>query len=169
MTPTEQAGATTRAFDGVDKAEIFDAAEKLFYLDDGNDFQFSRSPDVLVASRSWIMSTMFGADNWRISTAEQDGTLRVKVDTTVDARQFFPVTGAAASPAALVEPAGDPVEGPALFELFWARMDYLMGRSTHWTTCEEMDARIAAGSTWGNTIPLCGPTTKDTPPAAGAL
>ncbi|AEC22239.1 hypothetical protein PT7_P003 (plasmid) [Pusillimonas sp. T7-7] len=47
------------------------------------------------------------------------------------------------------------VPGTAIYDVFWARMDYLLGKNDKWMTCEEANSRVKAAITWGPNEALC--------------
>lgn len=59
---------------------------------------------------------------------------------------------------------GMPLNSTAIYDLFWGRMDYLLGRRDEWMTCDEAEARRKAGITYGQLEALCSVTTDDLPP-----
>lgn len=39
--------------------------------------------------------------------------------------------------------------------MFFARLDYLLGKGGAWMTCKDADERVKSGATWGNNEALC--------------
>jgi hypothetical protein len=104
----------TRAYTGVTQGQVLAAAERLFTLADGSDFRFSYAPtgDRLTAIRQFFILFAPGTDTWTV-TATREGTA---VRATVETLRY---------------------ETPELYALFWSRMDYLLGLSPTWVTCDE--------------------------------
>ena len=50
---------------------------------------------------------------------------------------------------------GSPVMGTAIYDVFWSRMDYLLGLRQDWMTCQMADERVKSGATWGTNEALC--------------
>jgi hypothetical protein len=110
----------TRTYPGVTQAQVFAAAERLFTLADGSDFSFVYAPtgDQLTAVRRWMLVgiiPVWGRDTWTVTATPQDG----RVLATVEALRNEGETT------------------PQVYRLFWARMDYLLGRSKTWITCDK--------------------------------
>lgn len=160
MTREEWLNTTTRYYEGKTKDEVLNAAEKLFTLSDGDDYTFQHTDDALYASRQWTMYFVIGFaqgnDNWVVSAKETDKGVKATVRAAIQSSSVAPMatTGGDFS-AATIPLSGTPVTGNSLYELFWARMDYLLGKRSDWMTCEEADARKKSGETWGWNDPLC--------------
>lgn len=75
----------------------------------------------------------------------------------------MPVAGDSVA-TALPAGSGTPVNSTAIYDLFWGRMDYLLGRRDEWMTCDEAKARREAGLTYGLLESLCSVTTDDLAP-----
>jgi len=54
-----------------------------------------------------------------------------------------------------------PIQGTALYDLFWARMDYMLHKSNTWPTCQDALAKAKAGSVHGSNAALCNSTNVD--------
>ncbi|ARP86303.1 hypothetical protein [Bordetella genomosp. 9] len=136
-----------RVYDGKTPEQVFAAAEKLFRLADGNDFTYTYSQDGMTAQRQWsfyfVLAAGFGADTWTIKTSQDGVATKVSVDVSTTSSQALGPT--------LV---GN-YSGTSLYDLFWSRLDYLLGQSNHWMTCEESNQRIKDGVVWGSNDPLC--------------
>lgn len=160
MTREEWLNTTTRYYEGKTKDEVLNAAEKLFTLSDGDDYKFQHTDDALYASRQWtvylVLAAASGTDNWVVTAKETDKGVKttVRVATQESAFAPMPTTGGDAS-VGTIPVAGTPVQGTTLYELFWARMDYLLGLRPDWMTCEESNARRQNGDTWGLSHQLC--------------
>ena len=74
-----------------------------------------------------------------------------------------PIAGDTAA-TALPGEGGVPLNSTAIYDLFWGRMDYLLGRRDRWMTCDEAKARRKAGTTYGLLEALCSVTTDDLAP-----
>lgn len=110
----------TRTYAGVTPGQALDAAERLFTLADGSDSSFVYAPtgDRLTAVRRWMIVgiiPVWGRDTWMVTATPQDGQVRA----TVEALRNEGATT------------------PQVYRLFWTRMDYLLGRSQTWITCDE--------------------------------
>lgn len=147
LTREEFLKASQREYQGKAPDDIFAAAEKLFRLDDGNDFAFTYSQDGMTAQRHWsfyfVLAAGFGTDTWNIKTVQDGAVTKVSVDVSTTSSQALGAT--------MVGNIG----GTAIYDVFWSRMDYLLGKSDHWMTCEESNRRIKDGTVWGPNDPLC--------------
>lgn len=170
MTRDEYLQTTQRTYDGKTPDDVFRAAETLFKLADGDDFTFHYTDDTLTASRPWtiylVLAASMGSDTWVIRTKEENGATRVSalVSTTAGAVAPMATTGGDWT-ATGIPGGGNIVAGTAIYDVFWARMDYLLGLRDTWMTCEEADNRVRSGKTWGVNEALCNSfNMKDSPP-----
>jgi len=151
----------TRTYHNVTSEQAYQAAERLLRLADPDDVKASYDADGrLRMVRTWAMwtgffwVTQYGADIWLFDARPvADGT-RMTVGVTRGGESGAqPITGLD--------------DDPGVYELFWARMDYLLGRSTVWLTCPMYAER--ARRAWGDPFLLCDPfTIEDRAPEAVA-
>lgn len=161
---------TQRTYEGKTPEDVYSAAEKLFRLADGDDFRFFHTEDSLVATRSWLVYIVIGGaagtDTWTVRARPVEGGTKVAValNTSMGSVLPMPTTGGDMAAGSLPAMAGN-VTGSAIYDIFWARMDYLLGKSDKWMTCEESNARARAGIVWGSNEALCNSfNVKDQPP-----
>lgn len=160
MTRDEYLQTTQRTY--ADKApdDIFRAAEKLFRLADGDDFTFHHTEDSMTAVRPWlvylVLAASMGTDTWVIRAQEDLGATKVSalVSTSMGSVLPIPTTGGDFT-AGGVPGGGNLVAGTAIYDVFWARMDYLLGLRDDWMTCEQANRRVREGVTWGSNEALC--------------
>jgi hypothetical protein len=141
-------------------------------LADGHDFSFGYPDEhVMTAARRWMIYAVFalstGTDIWQVRV-DDDGTARAFVTQNTGGMfgTVAPTTGGdfVGGGAPLVGSQGVSMQGDAIYDLFWARVEYILGLREEWRTCRAQDARIDAGEVWGSTEPLCSVTTKDRSP-----
>jgi hypothetical protein len=163
---------TTRTYTHTSEEAVYTAAEKLFRLADGNDFVISYYKDGMVASRKFmdylLVADRDGVDTWRLTTKDLGGgKVQVSVEVGTQKSNTFPAPTLKGDLSIYTTPALETpaIQGTALYDLFWKRMDYLMGKSKVWTTCKDADALLDDKTTWGTLAPLCDPfNTKDNSP-----
>jgi hypothetical protein len=58
------------------------------------------------------------------------------------------------------------VAGTALYDLFWNRVEYLLGLNNTWMDCKSADQRVRRNEAWGDISALCSSFNgdDDTPP-----
>lgn len=167
---------TTRTYEGVTKEQVLTAAERLFRLADGNDFMIAHSEEGFVASRNWsvylVLAASFGTDVWQLRAAEY-GTTGTKVSVSVSTQVGTVgavATGSGGAAPMTTPAAGGAVNGTAIYELFWARMDYLLGRSPVWMDCRAANHQVSTGVVWGDNSALCSSfNIKDDAPEGAVL
>lgn len=160
MTRDEYLQMTQRTYEGKTPDDVFRAAERLFRLADGDDFQFFHDANSITASRPWlvyiVLAATTGSDTWRVTAVPTEAGVKVaaSLNTTMGSILPVPTTGGDMSVSGMPAGGGN-VAGTAIYDVFWARMDYLLGASAAWMTCEEADNRVKAGITWGSNEALC--------------
>ena len=174
LTRQEYLALVNRTYESADGEEVLAAAEMLFRLADPDDVKFQHFDNGFRMYRPWsiyvVLAVSIGTDIWDVRVAPVEGgvTVTVHLSGTANTVTGAPVTtsSGATSVTALTIPAagGIPVNSTAIYDLFWARLDYLLGRRTDWMTCQEANARVKAGLTYGPTDSLCSVTTDDLAP-----
>lgn len=174
MTRDEYLQTTQRTYADKTPDDIFRAAEELFRLADGDDFTFHHTDDSMTATRPWlvylVLAASMGTDTWLVRTKEESDATRVSalVSTSMGSVLPIPTTGGdftAGGPPG----GGNLVAGTAIYDVFWARMDYLLGLRDDWMVCKEANERVHKKIMWGSNEALCnGFNMKDDLPEAVA-
>lgn len=156
----EWISVTSRTYDGVTKEQVIGAAEHLFNLADGDDFQIVHTEDGLYASRGWMVYMVFaaaiGTDYWQLKVVDTGSRLKASVQVNTQGQGVSPVATTNGAWTATTTPmAGTPIMGTAIYDIFWSRMDYLLGKRPDWMTCQIADERVEKKITWGNNQALC--------------
>ena len=160
----EWLSTTARIYSDVDKETVVGAAERLLRLADGQDFKIQHTEDGLLASRNWmsyvVIAAATGTDYWRLTVTPLPEGTKATIQVSMQGSAITPMMtagpGAGTGWTATSGPmTGAVIDGPLLYDIFWARMDYLLGKKTAWMTCADADALRAAGTSWGNDDPLC--------------
>lgn len=158
--------ATNRGYLNVTKEEVIRAAEEVLRLADGSDFQIAHNTDGFVAQRATmhylVIAVAFGADSWVFrATADPKGFIhaQVSVSSQSQAASISQPTLAGGAPTMGPAAAGT-VPFAALYDLFWERVDYMLGKRNDWPLCPARDIGTSKG-----TAQLCDPmTTQDLRP-----
>ena len=139
---------TTRHYTDVTTEDVLLAAEKLFRLADGDDFKFYHTKDSLSATRNWVaymvIAAAGGTDYWKIQVASIPNGVTVTIQVNTSAWALIPMS-----------PNASPVQGTAIYDVFWARLEYLLGKRTEWMSCKEANKRISEKLTYGDNSALC--------------
>lgn len=169
----EQIAATTRIYQDVTHEDVLIAVDKLWRLADGSDFQITHTENAIMATRHWlfyfVIGAVFGVDNWYVLAEQNESDVKVSVRVNTSAAPLAPVPVAGTTNTAFsvttLPPIESTVQGGALYAIFYARLDYLLGKSTEWWDCSTAAKKIAALNLAGNTDPLCfAPNMKDRRP-----
>lgn len=129
---------TSRSFDNISSDQILLASEKLFRLAYGDNVKITHSLDYLTARYGWSTSDWLGTTSnhtyfWQVKIFPNQNTNKVRIQ--IDSDRFK--------------------SSPAIYDLFWARIDYLLGNRQDWMTCETSNNRIKEKIVWGSNDPLC--------------
>lgn len=161
MTRDEFIGATQRHYDGVTEKQFYEAAEQLFMLSDGDDTAFAYPGEhAMIAQRDWsiymVLAYAQGVHAWQISTTPTESGVEGNVYVSMQGSAVNGMPTFNGGVSTHTSPTmQDVVNAPAVYELFWSRMDYLLGKSDTWFTCEAWDAKLDTGETYGTMEPLC--------------
>lgn len=172
MTREEWLNLTSREYKGVSKEQALSAAERLLTLADGDDFKIMHTQEGLYANRNWmvymVLAAVSGIDYWSVRATPIQSGVMLSLQVNRQMSTIAPMGTAAGDWAASSMPmGGTPVEGAAIYDLFWARMDYLLGKRSDWMTCEAANLRIKEKKVWGDNEPLCNSfNVKDEEPVA---
>lgn len=158
----ETIAATVRVYPDKSPADLIAAAEELLRLADGDDMRFAHDETGFNANRWWmvyvVLAFVSGTDFWRftaVPTEDGGGTkATVNVSTQMQNTTPTPTTGGAWS-AGTGPAMSAPYGGTAVYEIFWARMDYLLGLRPDWMSCVESNQRLKSGAVRGANDPLC--------------
>lgn len=151
---------TSRSYEGVTKEQVISSAERLFRLADGDDFNVVHTEDGLYASRNWsaymVIAAAMGTDYWQVKVAPDGNRFKAYVQVNSQAQGVTPMATTNGAWTATTTPmAGSPVMGTAIYDVFWARMDYLLGKRSDWMNCQIADERVKQKITWGTNEALC--------------
>lgn len=153
LSPPKEArwqGLHGRSYDGATPDETLAAANDILRLAD-HKFRITREGDTITATRYYALfagiSTQYGYDHWLITATPTDGgvTVDVQISRDADADILMPIIGGSAAAGGTVansSPPGKPVTARFPYRLFFARMDYLLHRSSTWLTCSEATAQM---------------------------
>jgi hypothetical protein len=160
MTRAEYLATTTRVYENVDKEAVFSAIEKLFILADGDDFTFTYSENGMQAIRNWsfylVIAAGFGTDYWNITIRDVEGGVKVSTCASTQSQGVAPAPTTGGNFSAGTTPLmGSPIQGTSIYDLFYARLDYLLGLRGDWMSCDESNQRKSDGITWGLNEALC--------------
>ena len=159
LTRDEWMQATTRTYAGVNKDQVLSATEKLLRLADGDDFNIIHTESGINATRNWIaymvIAGVSGTDYWDIRATPIERGVNVSVQVSTQSQNTAPMQmGSNWMPVNSTNP-GTPAYGVAIYDIFFSRLDYMLGKRANWMTCKEADERVKNGSTWGNNEALC--------------
>lgn len=160
MTRAEYLDTVTRTYADTTPDQVLTATEKLMRLADGNDFQISHSADGLRAARNWLIYAVIamanGTDYWDVkATPSPAGTVvQVQVSTQGSATGVIATGQGNYAPLTTVG-GGNPVPGNAIYDVFFARLDFLLGRREDWMTCDVANDRVEKKIVWGDNSALC--------------
>lgn len=152
---------TTRSYSNVSEREFYNAAERLFRLSDEDDYEFAYPGEhAMVAQRDWLIYVVLafaqGTHTWQIETEPTENGVNATAYVSLRSSTVTGTpTGGGGATTHTSPTMQNIVNTPAVYELFWTRMDYLLGKSESWPTCSDWQSRIDSGDTYGLIEPLC--------------
>ncbi|WP_413612881.1 hypothetical protein [Bdellovibrio sp. HCB-110] len=146
---------TQRNYSGVTKETLIAKAEEVLRLADGDDFKFHHSENGFTASRNWLVYIVIGAasgtDVWNFQVEPTTDSWKVKVSVSTTSGN----TSATAVGAITTPNQSSTEQGNAIYNIFWNRLDYLLGKSTQWMDCRLASRKLSSGEYFGNDEALC--------------
>ena len=153
-TEHDQIDERTRFYSGVAESQALRAAERLLHLAGKDDMVIRHSKQGITAEyhrESWFYAFLFAHqssvwDHWIVTTRSEDSGVRLCVQVR---GQYFtdtfvlgaePMTNAVYPANATERDPGKNFKPPARaypidFDMFWARLEYLMGINPAWASC----------------------------------
>ncbi|SCZ49047.1 hypothetical protein [Thiohalomonas denitrificans] len=149
---------STKEYFGFNQQQIISASEELFNLSDGNDYEFSYTKNGITAGRFYNVYMVLAVDQgniiWNIETFPTDDGVIVEVIVENHKGGFLSPTTTFA------------YNDPANYELYFKRLDYMLGISDTWLTCELAKSVFEEREdVWGVLDPWCY-VTNDAVPAS---
>lgn len=160
LTREEYLATVSRTYADVTPDQIFSATEKLMRLADGDDFQITHHAEGLRATRNWLAYAVIamanGTDYWDVKATSSNAGTKVEVQVSTQSAGTSVVAGGRGTyaPLTTVSP-GNPVMGTAIYDLFFARLEFLLGKRADWMSCAAADDRVKKKIVWGDNSPLC--------------
>lgn len=158
-TRDQQAAATTRSYQGVRPAEALKAAETVARLTDPRGVRFDYRPGGFRAQRPvfayMVIAAMTGDYFYDAQVQPTAGGSNIQIKTF---NNINGITGSGVFPGS-----GSFVESKGVYDLYFARIDHLLGRRPDWVTCQAAPKVLGVPS--HQLEPLC-VAAADTAPAS---
>lgn len=175
MSRDEYLARTNRSY-AVDREQLIRAARKVLELADPADTVFVDLHEGFDAHRTWsayyVIGGEHGIHHWAVRT-RHDGdkvAVSVQVSEEMTVATAAPVAGGQGGvvPYSSGMP-GRPLRGMKVYDLYFARLEYLLGLSKEWPDCDDWEGTGSLGggrrkSQEDDLSPFCGATAKDLSP-----
>ena len=174
MTPEEIAAERTRQMNMITRVyldkkpeEVLVAAARVFALAD-DDYNVSHFPNGISAQRNWliymVISAAMGTDTWQVNVMPEGEGTKIIVQHSGQGSSVFagPVatSGGGTSTTAMTVPTmANMTTTPAIYQLFYARLEHLLGKRQDWPTCKDASKLF----TEGHLDPFCTVANDRTP------
>ena len=137
MSRDEMLAKTVRVYEGKTKYEVRDAAESVLRLALGEEGNVTVREDEVTALHSYVVFILINAidTRWYWQVRVQDDPRGGKAIVRLTSGGELAIGGGGGQADFTY---------PEPYDLFWARMDYLLGVSRHWPTCVEQKTTIGA-------------------------
>lgn len=153
----------TRSYPAQDRERVIRAAEAVLKQSDPADWDFRYTAEGFTGLRRYfvyaVLASASGREKWEFNT-ELTNPATIKASISVSESGIS--SGGYSS-----RPYEGSMSSIPLYRLFWSRVDYVLGRSQTWTTCQEaLDVLAAKNENALALSGLCGPTSegRDAPP-----
>ena len=158
----KQIAATERTYKGASTEDVLIGVDTLLRLIDPG-YYIQHGEDYLTAERSVFVYLIIVATteytSWLVATRETSDGIKVMVRASTAAQSIMPIatygqgiTTWTATTLPLIESS---VRGTAFYGLFYKRLDYLLGFSKEWYTCDEAGEFREKYKWWGGFGPMC--------------
>lgn len=141
--------AQSKVYAAVTPEEVFQASEQIFILADESDMEIVKETRRLKASRPVTDSVSVPYwEGWEIQAIPVDGSTQVTVSVALTRgrdRKIYP-------------------RDPGVYHLFFTRLEYLLGKSETWMTCDDYEAQTHRKPFWEEDTFLC-LNADDVPPS----
>ncbi len=144
----------------ITKDKLIKSAEKVLVLADENDVNFQYSDTGFTASRNWliyaVIAAAMGTDYWRFDVKEEKGELVASVQPSQTSGSVTGYSAGNGNVGTVTAPTiGNPLQGTAIYDMFWSRLDFILGLRSDWLDCKSGLQKISKGETWGNLDNIC--------------
>lgn len=124
------------------RERVVQAAEAVLKTSDPSDFEFRHTLNGFTGLRRYtvyaVIAAAQGREKWEFLTEPTAGGLRASVSVS---------EAGVASGGYSRTPYENQLASIPLYRLFWARVDYMLGKRSDWKTCDEANAELAATNT----------------------
>ncbi|WP_447971285.1 hypothetical protein [Nitrospira sp. M1] len=156
LTPEETKQLKTKTYSALSPETILPAVSDLFFLVDDQAYQRTVHDNRLTATRTHSldigMTFVKAKDTWIVDMEKTPKGTTVTLDVKSEETWMTGTTEV------------DMPDGPAVYTQFWTRLDFLLGQSTAWMTCDDLTNEYLEDRTWGDTWWLCSEVKDRTPP-----
>lgn len=131
-----------RDFNGKSKGDVVEAAREVIRLSDPSDVKFENTEEGFNASRVstgyYVVKTNIDGYSFKFIAQEKNGLTRTRIE--------IEETEIKQSVLTLGLPTGEVGKPnyPYIYELFYARLEYLLGIKDGWVKCDEAVSRVSA-------------------------
>lgn len=147
----------TRTYEGEDRERVIAAAETVLKLSDPQDWDFRYTVDGFVGLRRYVVYAVLvsqvGQEKWQLVTeVPAPGVVKASISVS---EAGVAVGGYAQNPYE------HSMASIPLYRLFWARVDYMLGKRPDWITCASYVATLKKSATSSDALAgLCGSTSQ---------
>lgn len=131
-----------REFQDHTKEEVISAAREVIRLSDPSDVSFENTSDGFNATRTsmgyYVVANQFDGYSFNFVAQEKDGVTRSRLEIEEhEVRQTILTLGVP------IGKMGKP-DYPYVYDLFYSRMEYLLGDKEEWHKCDDAVSRVSA-------------------------
>ena len=152
----EYLNLTTHEFPGKTAEEVIVAAEQVLRLADPKDVNFTYKPEDqgLIGYRSWfaymVIAAAGGTYSFDLTTKDTESGAKAYLAISANSKSITPSgavgldggVGLAADSSSTPTAPLNSFHMPT-YQLFWSRMDYVLGLSPEWYTCDRFSSEVS--------------------------
>lgn len=163
----------TRIYEGKTSEEVLLAVDRVFRLAD-DDYVISHQGNMLQAKRNWfiyaVLAITTGTDTWIVQTSPVENGIQVTAIHSSQSQSMTPsptvnFNGNMGMGMTSMPALANMTTSPAIYQLFFSRLDYLLSNTGHWVTCKDAKKLFQDGSL----NPFCSLSNDRTPDGKTAI
>ncbi|WP_302551822.1 lipoprotein [uncultured Bilophila sp.] len=145
---------TTRIYEGKTPEEVLLAADRVFRLAD-DDYVISHQGNMIQAKRNWfiyaVLAIATGTDTWIVQTSPVEKGTQVIAIHSGQSQSMTPsptvnFNGSMGMGMTSMPTLTNMTTSPAIYQLFFSRLDYLLNKNINWLTCKEANKLFQDGT-----------------------
>lgn len=157
---------TNRLYKDNSKDDLIRAGIEVMSLIDPSDTHLTHKEDGFIARRNWslymVLAASAGTDTWTFTVKDTPEGPKANIDVVSSSSAMGAMATSGGDLTATTYPGETIVtDGNVVYESFWKRMDFVLGKTNEWQSCKAISEDLKNGKLWGDDTKICSVTTED--------